>query len=171
MDSGHNFGEFRPEQISRRGEFIAWCSALVVIIGWLIVRLNSQPVHPAVPILAILLLFAGLSISLGNWMDRRTRIQLDDSGIAFQNGLRNVRLAWQDIIQVRLFPARWGKKVQVFGEKAFFEFLTLSEVKYQGESKARFGFEKGEDILRQIIISADLQPSEHPEEGYYYVRK
>ncbi|UCH59096.1 MAG: PH domain-containing protein [Anaerolineales bacterium] len=165
------FGEFHPELIPRRGEFVAWSTAVLVITGWLILRLNNQPVPTAVPILAILLLLAGLSISLGNWMDRRTHLQLDESGIAFQNGFRNVRLTWDDITQVRVFPARWGEKVQVFGENAFFEFRTLGEVKYQGESKALFGFEKGEEIYHQIIISADLQPSEHPNQGYFYVRR
>jgi len=171
MDMDQRFGEFRPEGISRRGEFVAWGSTLLVVTGWLILRFNAQPVPSAVPFLAILLFLSGLGISLGNWMDRRTSIQLIETGIAFQNGLRNVRLAWGEIKQVRLYPARWGKKVQVFGEKSFFEFRTLGEVKYQGELKARFGFEKGEEILRQIIIRAGLESSEQPQEGYYYVRK
>lgn len=176
MSFGHGFGEFHPERIPRRGEFIAWGCALLVGTAWLALRVNARPVHTAVPILTIFLLLSGLSISLGSWMDRKTRIRLDETGIGFQNGLRNIRLGWEDINQVRTFPARWGKKVQVFGEQAFFEFRTLAEVKYQGELKARLGFEKGEDILHQIIISAGLQPNEHrgkiaDGEGYYYVRK
>ena len=137
----------------------------------MVLRLNARPVHTAMPILATFLLLAGLSISLGNWMDRKTRLRLDETGVSFQNGLRNVHLGWDEIEQVSIFHARWGKKVQVFGNKAFFEFRTLGEVKYQGELKARLGFEKGEDILRQIIISADLQPGEQRGEGYYYARK
>lgn len=171
MNAGHIYGEFRPERIPRRGEFIAWCSALLVGIAWLILLMKDQPVHPALPFLEVFLLLSGLSISLGNWMDRRTLIKLDEAGVGFQNGLRDVRLGWDEVVQVRVFPARWGKKVQVMGDKAFFEFRTLGEVKLQGEQKARLGFERGEDILRQIIISSSLQPDEGQGEGYYYVRK
>lgn len=170
MISGDILGEFHPERIPRRGEFLAWCSALLVGISWLALRLSARPVHASVPILAIVLLFSGFSISLGNWMERHTRLVLAETGVEFQNGLRNVRLEWEKINQVRVFPARWGKKVQIFGENAFFEFRTLGEVKYLGELKARLGFERGEDILRQIIIRASLQPGEHQGEGYYYIR-
>ena len=170
VSSGNIFGEFYPERITRRGETIAWGCAVLVGGAWLMMWLMDQPVHAAVPVLAILLLCSGLSISLGNWMERHTHLALDESGIGFQNGLRNVWLGWAEINQVRVFPARWGKKVQVFGEQAFFEFRTLGEVKYLGELKARLGFEKGEQILRQIIISAGLKPVEFQGEAYYYVR-
>lgn len=78
---------------------------------------------------------------------------------------------WQDIRQVRVLPTRWGSKVQVIGEDAYFEFRTLGEVKIGGELKGRMGFEKGDEILQAIVIASDLQKIDDPGDGYYYARE
>jgi hypothetical protein len=165
-----NGREFHPELLSRKGEMIAWGSALLVGLAWLVVGLKGQPVILAVPILTVLLVLSGLSISLGNWMDRHTLISIREDGITFKNGLRNGVLKWQEIRQVRVLPVHWGKKVQVFGEKVYFEFRTLGEVKVQGELKGRMGFAKGDEILRQIVLSGNLHIVDQVGEGYYYAR-
>jgi hypothetical protein len=163
-----NSREYRPELLPRRGEIIAWGLSLVVAAAWFIVQRRSGSVPLAVPILEAFLLFSALSISLGNWMDRRTFIRLDGVGIAFQNGLRNVHLGWREIRQVRVLPTRWGKKVEVVGDRAHFQFRTSGEVKVQGETKGRVGFAQGDEILRQLILSSALKIVDHPGEGYYY---
>lgn len=163
--------EFRPELLSRRGELIAWGSTLMVVIGWLVLRLSGQAVPGVVLFLGVFLLLAALSISLGNWMDRHTLIRLDEKGIEFANGLRHVHLPWGEIRQVRVLPSRWGNKVQVFGPRSYFYFRTLGEVKVQGEVKGRMGFEKGEEILRQIILNSHLHLVERQGEGDYYARQ
>jgi hypothetical protein len=150
---------------------IAWGLSLVVAATWLVALQRSGSIPLAVPILEAFLLFSALSISLGNWMDRRTLIRLDGDGIAFQNGLRNVRLGWGEIRQVRALPTRWGKKVEVIGDRAHFQFRTSGEVKIQGEIKGRVGFAQGDEILRQLILSSGLKIVDHPGEGYYYARK
>lgn len=162
--------EYRPELIPRRGEWIAWGSALIVSASWIILRLNERPVFVAVPFLAVTLILAALSISLSNWMDRQTVIRLGEGGLEYDNGLRHVQLTWPEIHQVRVFPSRWGKKIQVFGERVYFSFRTLGEVHLQGELKGRMGFEKGEEILRQIVFSGGLQIMEREGEESYYVR-
>ena len=162
--------EYRSELIPRRGEWIAWGSTLIIGATWIILRLNERPVFVAVPILAITLMLAALGISLGNWMDRRTVIRLGEGGVEFDNGLRHVRFAWPEVHQVRVFHSRWGKKVHVFGERVYFSFRTLGEVHLQGELKGRMGFEKGEEILRQIVLSSRLQIMEREGEETYYVR-
>ncbi|HEX7973262.1 MAG TPA: hypothetical protein VF498_02555 [Anaerolineales bacterium] len=164
-------GEFHPELLSRRGEAVAWGTALLVWSAWLIVRLRGLPVIAAVPLLAVVLLLAALSISLGNWMDRQTVLRLEPDGIEYQNGLRHARLDWNDIRQVQVFPSNWGKKVQVVGGNAHFEFRTLGEVKVQGETKGRMGFTEGEWILSKILDAAHLRRIEHPGPGYYYARE
>jgi hypothetical protein len=163
--------EFRPELLSRRGEGIAWASTLMVGLGWLVLRLSGQRPPGAVVFLGLILLLAALSISLGNWMDRHTLIRLDTTGIEFTNGLRHVRLPWEEIRQVRVLPSRWGSKVQVFGARAYFHFRTLGEVRVQGELKGRMGFEKGEEILQQIIQNSQLQLAERSNEEYDYTRR
>lgn len=170
--------DFRPEMLSRRGELIAWGSTLLVGGAWLSLQLLGQPITRAVPVLAVLLLLAALSISLGNWMDRQTVMRLDDEGISFRNGLRNTRLGWDEITRLRVLPSQWGKKVEVIGEHAHFEFRTLGEVKVQGEVKGRMGFADGEQILRRILDATHLKrmPGADPgrlqqSNSYYYVRE
>lgn len=112
-----------------------------------------------------------MSISLGNWMDRRTVIHIDQKGIRFKNGVRNVELAWREVKEVRVLPTRWGKKVQVFGERAFFEFRTLGEVMIGGELKGRMGFIEGEEIMQEIINNSKLHVIKESGENYYYARE
>jgi len=160
--------EFRPELNSRRGELIAWGTALMVLAGWFILKQSDQPVLPVVPVLGILLLLAALSISLGNWMDRHTYVRLQDGGIAFGNGLRNVHLEWDQIKRVEVFPSNWGNKIHVLGEDAHFEFRTLGDVQAYGKTIGRVGFEDGERILKHILERSNLQDLHQRETGYYY---
>lgn len=162
--------EFKPEQVSRRGEMIAWGCAILVGILWMVLVFTGQPVNWAILVLEVFLIFAGTSISLGNWMDRHSLICLHQDEVFFKNGLRNVHMNYQDINEVRVLPTRWGSKVQVIGKDAYFEFRTLGEVKIGGEIKGRMGFEEGDEILNAIVESSDLERIDKPGEGYYYAR-
>src|SRR3989304_2748069 len=135
--------EFRPELISRRGELIAWGSALLVCGAWFVLGKSAGHASLLVPLLAIPLLIAAFSISLGNWMDRHTVLRLDAEGVRFSNGLRHVRLKWDQIQQVRGLPAPWGKKGQGFGGQVYFGFFTLGRVKAQGGGLGRPGSAEG----------------------------
>lgn len=163
--------EFRPEQNSRRGEFIAWGATLMVGLAWLVLTINNQDIPNAIPFLGIFLLLSSASISLGNWVDRRTVIRVSTDGIGFKNGLRNVRMNWDEIKQVRVIPTRWGSKIQTFSDTAFFEFRKLGEVKLSGNFTGKIGFKQGDEILQQIILKSGLQIIENQGEGYYYARQ
>lgn len=163
--------EYRPELLSRRGEYVAWGTTLIAIIAWLILYLTNTPVFGGLSFLAVLLALSGMAISLGNWMDRRTILRLEPDGVQFDNGLRQVMLQWSEIRQVQVYPSDWGKKVHVIGDKAHFNFRTLGEVTLQGEVKGRMGFEKGEEILGHILENARLKQVPGPENGSYYARE
>lgn len=164
-------GEFRPLLIPRRGEFYAWLCVLLVAVVWLLLGLRGEPVFALIPLAGAGLSVAALLISLGNWVDRHTLISLDGDGITFANGLRTMRLIWRDISQVRVFDTNWGKRVQVYGGDAYFTFRTLGEVDIMGKIQGRMGFENGDQILRQIILSSGLSITDRTGEGYYYVRQ
>ncbi len=83
MPAPNQMQTFYPELNSRRGELIAWGSTVLVAIGWIILAVTGNRVPRSVPFLGILLLLAALSISLGNWMDRRTSLVLDQVGDPF----------------------------------------------------------------------------------------
>jgi hypothetical protein len=167
--------EYRPTLISRRGELIAWVSFLLVGATWMIMILYGQRSCLAVPVLGIILLLAALSISLGNWMDRNTVLCIKKDSVSYRNGLRNVEIRWDDIQEVQVLPAQWGKKVHVIADQAHFHFQMLGEVKVLGEVKGRVGFSEGDLILEEIIERSKLHEIHPPEQdqsdiGVYYAR-
>ena len=162
---------YRPELLSRRGEFIAWGTSILVFLGWLILSLNGRQVPFAVPFLGITLVLAALAISLGNWMDRKTELRLDAGGVTYENGLRYAALKWNEINEISVFPSKWGKKVHVLGATAHFNFRTLGEVKVQDEVKGRMGFAEGDKILSIMLEQANLKEIAGPGPGFYYGRE
>jgi hypothetical protein len=176
MDSEQDVKEYRPELIPRRGEAIAWLGTLMVVGTWVILILIGNRVSFWLPILGVPLALVAIGISLGNWMDRRTILKVSSLGINFRNGLRWVEIGWNDIREVRVLPAQWGKKVQVFSEGSYFGFHTLGEVSAHGKSLGRTGFKEGEQILKMILDQADLKLVQqvdvgNTQEGYYYARE
>ena len=139
----------------RRGEFIAWALTVVVALGF---YFFSQP--GPMPVLAwfsfIFFAFSAASISLGNWMDRRTFIRMEPDGVLFENGLRKTHLTWEAVREVRTLQTRGGISVQVIGVRAHFTFSTLGEMQFRSQVHARTGFAEGKLILDEIIRAARL---------------
>jgi MFS family permease len=161
--------EFHPELLPRRGEWTAWGLALAASVGmWFLDRSGYVPAWAW--IFWAFLLFSGLSISLGNWLDRNTVIWLETEGLRFENGLRRVRLDWDEVQRVAVLPARWGKSVQVIGDRSHFGFKTLGEVQFHGEVRGRTGFPDGQAILDVILRNAKLVLIEESNNAYYYAR-
>jgi hypothetical protein len=161
--------EFRPELLSRRGEWTAWALVLAASVGmWFLYQSGYIPVWAW--IFWAFLLFSGVSISLGNWLDRSTVIGLDADGVRFENGLRRVRLGWYEVQKVAVLPARWGKSVQVIGEKSHFSFKTLGKVHFKGEVRGQTGFAEGQTILDIILQETSLELVEELNNAYYYAR-
>jgi hypothetical protein len=168
--------EFTPEKFSRRSEAVAWGSAVLVNLVWILLLVFSQPISYWLLVLGIPLLLVAIGISLANWMDRRTIIRVDADGIYFSNGLRNVSLNWDQINELRVLPAQWGEKVQVFGPRTYFGFYTLGEVKSNGRVLGSTGFMDGDLILKLILERSGLIESKQvdmgdQQEGYYYSRQ
>jgi len=146
---------FSPELLSRRGEATAWSLAMVAAAGLYFLS-QRQTVPYWAWFFVAFLVFSAASISLGNWVDRRTLIHLESGGVAFENGLRRTHLVWNEINEVRTAPARWGISVQVIGGQAHFSFSTLGEMQFQGQVRGRTGFAQGKFILDEIIQSSGL---------------
>jgi hypothetical protein len=146
---------FTPEFLPRRGEITAWVLAIVAAFGLYFLGLR-QPLPFWAWFFVIFLIFSAASISFGNWVDRRTLIRLEPGGVAFENGLRNTRLDWDIIQEVRTAPARWGTSVQVIGTLGHFSFSTLGEMQFMGQSRGRTGFVEGSLIFDEIIRCAGL---------------
>ncbi len=162
--------EHKPELISRRGEFNAWALASVVSVAIAVMYWSVGSISTIAWVFWVFFLFAAFSTSFGNWMDRRTVMKVGDSGITFENGIRQVALTWLEVKNVSVAPARWGRRVQVFSEKARFQFRTLGEVQYQGKVEGRLGFVEGEEILQEILKKTNLRLEKEEKGSYYYSR-
>ena len=161
--------EFRPELLSRRGEWTAWALALAVGLA-LLALMRGGSISPWGWIFWGFLFFSGASISLGNWMDRRTILRLSAEGLHFENGLRVVSMAWSEVREVTVLPARLGRTVRVRGDSAHFEFMTLGELRIQGQVRGRTGFADGQSILDEILSKTRLELVEESKDAYYYAR-
>jgi hypothetical protein len=146
---------YTPELLPRRGEFTAWALTIASALG-LYFLAGSNPVPFPVWFFVVFFAFSAASISLGNWMDRRTFICIGSNGLIFENGLRTIHLAWIEIEEVRTSRVRWGISVQVIGAQAHFAFSTLGEMQFRGKVRVRTGFADGKLILDEIIRSAGL---------------
>jgi hypothetical protein len=123
-----------------------------------------------IPLIFIAFLISSIFIHLGNWIDRKTTISLDKNGLTFQDGLRNIEMAWEEVDKVEIFPSQWGKKVTVNGNGRRFNFRTLGVVELRGEIKGRIGFIEGELILNTILEKSQLSSVHKLANSYYYTR-
>lgn len=163
-------GIYYPELLSQRGEITVWILLVLILLSGLILNLSGRIVPYSVLFLGIFFLLAGLAISLGNWMDRRTFIKVRPKGIEFANGLRHVNLLWQEINRIEIYPSNWGNKVHVRSADLHFAFRTMGEVKVNQEVKGRMGFKEGDKILEVLLERSKLRKVERPDPGEYYIR-
>lgn len=166
---GTNVHTFTPELQPRRSELVAWGLAVASLFGLLLLNLGGTIYFWAIIFVAFMF-FAAMSISLGNWMDRQTRIVIDEHGVTYNNGLRHVNMEWHLINIVTTFPSRWGEKVQVLGDKGHFDFNTLGEVTFQHQVQGYIGFKQGNKIKEEIIDKSGLTLVAKNGDSYYYSR-
>ena len=160
--------EFRPELMPRKGEFNAWVLALGIGVGIYFASSWTDSLD-FLWLFEGLMIFFALSISLGNWMDRRTVLRIEADGIAFGNGLRSVRLSWPEVQNVAVVETKSGKRVQVQSEQSHFTFKSLTVMSMFGQS-VRSGFAAGQEILEMILQASNLKLTKESQGVYYYAR-
>ena len=161
--------EFRPELMSRRGEFLSWLVSLSLVLALTLGTMNWGPLSWLFWLFAGFMLLSAMSISLGNWVDRRSVIRVDSNGIAFQNGLRSVRLAWPEVQGAAVTESRLGKRVQVLGAKSHFTFRMMGEAVFNGQLQ-RTGFAAGQEILETILLESGVKFKAEKDGMSYYSR-
>ena len=161
--------EFRPELMPRWGEFNAWALALLLGVALAV----GTALWPDFPfffwIFEGLGVFIAAAISLGNWVDRRTVLRLSADGVAFENGLRSVRLSWSEVQSVAVAETPAGKRIQVVGQQSHFLFKTRSVMSMFGQSVSS-GFAAGQEILDTILRQCGMKLTKEAEGVYYYAR-
>ena len=147
---------YTPELLPRDGEIYAWLLSIVAALGLFFLSLRAGIPYWAW-FLFIIFLFSAFSMTLGNWMDRKTHLEISPEGLRYENGLRKTSITWENLQEVRTAPARWGTSVQVIGTNGHFSYSTLGEMQFQGQIRGKTGFIAGEEILDVIIPNSLLK--------------
>jgi hypothetical protein len=169
--------EVRPERFSRQGEAMAWGLTILAMVGWGLIAGRGLRAPLLYQLISGFVTLTALSLSLTNWVDRSTVIRLDDEGVRFENGLRKVRLRWNEVLRVQVVPMNLGKLVRVVGARTYFTFRTLAEVSLHGKTRSKVGFAAGDQLLQEILERSGLHSmppvdaGERPSDGYYYSRQ
>lgn len=148
---------------------MAWLGGIGLLIGLFFAGRQWGAVPTTYWVFVGFIFFFALSISLGNWMDRRSVIRMESDGIAFENGLRSVRLSWPEVKHVAVIPTRLGKRVEVQGETAHFAFKTKGEFS-MGSQQLESGFADGQLILETILKECGLKVKTEQNGAAYYAR-
>jgi hypothetical protein len=143
---------------------------LVSGFGWWVLSRQGSSLATFMIFFLIIFLFVAAGTSLSNWMERKSRLELRESGLRFSNGLRNIQLGWDEIQQVHVLPSRWGKAVHVLGLSQHFHFQLAGEVMFMGRVRDKVGFLEGEEILTTILEKTGLKLAKTERPGRYFVR-
>ncbi len=169
---GAEVQEFHPAVMSRQGEAATWGLWGAVTLAWIWLS-RAGEVSPFIPLFWAVLTVIALGTSLGNWMDRRTVLRLEEKGVFFANGLRTVSMPWEDVQRIEVLPSRWGEVVHVWGQDAHFRMRTLAEVHALGKDlSARVGFPDGMRIVQEMCQRSGLRMHRQTDGGrVYYARE
>jgi hypothetical protein len=162
---------YQPDVLSRRNEFVAWGSFALAGLGVLFFQNYADAALPQWVLTGVGVLFVlAAGLSLGNWMDRRTSLQISAEGLEFRNGLRHIVMVWREVEALQIKPSRVGNAVRVTGRKGRFSFTVSGGVKILGKTQAKFGFSNGDEIIKEIVRRSGLSLVSHTAASTYYAR-
>jgi hypothetical protein len=146
--------EFRPEP-GRRGEWVAWASALALVLIMLLqTELEGGP-SALVIILFVIVIVAALMITYSNWMERNTSILLAAGGVRYASPLRKTELRWSQIDEIWLAPSRSAWRISVIGGSGHFNYQTLLTMESIA-GKASMGIPGGKQLTAHIIRKSGI---------------
>lgn len=145
-----------PAPPNRRGEALAWLCALGIGIAGLVLtgRYGAAPCLTW-QLLGIFIL-AGGAISLGNWLDSRTHVELSPQGIAYQSPLRRLNVRWEEVQAISAIPLRRGWRLLVESSGGRFALRTICRLSLGPVESQPIGFPEGERIASLIRGMAGL---------------
>jgi hypothetical protein len=149
---------FRPLPPNRRGEFIAWSSAVVLgLVGgvsfWQGGRISSLAIF-----LFVFFSLSAMIISFGNWMEAHTLIRLSSKHVAYHSPVRKVTLALNDVCELWVSSAGRGWRIAVRGEGGFFSYRSAARLGGRLKQEVYIGIEHGERLAALIRSMAQLSP-------------
>jgi hypothetical protein len=161
---------FRPFPPNRRGEFIAWSSAVVVglvtgLLSWQSGRISSLAIF-----LFVFFSLSAIIISFGNWMEAHTLIRLSPEHVVYQSPVRKVTLALNDVRELWVSSAGRGWRIAVRGEGGYFSYRSAVRLGGRRNQGVYIGIEHGDRLAALIRSVAQLSPPVF-EEGVWLCKK
>lgn len=150
--------QFTPQPTPRSAEITLWILTLTAGAAWLWMLSRASAFAPMLGTLFAVLTFLGLALALNNWMEQRTGLELTGDGITYTNGLRTVRLNWQDVEQIAVQVMRNGRIVRLQG--------SAQHIQFRIESTG--GFADGQHILTLLLQHTQLQRQPEQTSGATY---
>ncbi len=157
---------YQPSLPSRRGELLAWLSALGVAIGTALLALRLGQLPTLGLGLTLFLVLVAVIISFGVWMDRNTRLEVNEDGLHYRSPVRDVELSWAQVKQLEATPAGEGWRIRVYGDEAYFSYRTASMLRFGSFSEMPLGFSEGERVAAVIRSRAALSDVARTENGW-----
>ena len=147
---------YRLIALNRSGERVAWLLVLTlgILDAVLLSRLGTLSLNALV--FSILFLLAALASSFSNWLERKTKITVSESGLVYQTPLRRLEMIWGEIDSLRLTRRGAGWYVMIVGDQGVFAFQTPTSIKGSFGREAKTGIESGEQLAAMIARKADL---------------
>jgi hypothetical protein len=160
---------FRSTPANRRSEALAWLLALGFAMLALVGVLRGEALTRFSSELAAFFAVIGLWITLGNWIDRGTAVEISDDGIRYRSPLRTVTIEWHDVDELWAIPTGSSWRIVVRGGGAHFGFRTSSELKL-GRRSLQIGFPDGEQMAGLIRRLAGLSGPAGSKDGWVCTR-
>ncbi len=120
---------FHATAANRRSEALAWVLALGFAALALVGLWRGEGLTRFSAELAAFFGVIGLWISFGNWIDRRTAIEVSDAGIRSRSPLRTISFEWKDVDELWAIPSGSSWRIVVRGGSVRFGFRTSSELR------------------------------------------
>lgn len=138
-----------------------------------IAMLDRWRVTGPTPFLAELAAFFGvisLWISFGNWIDRRTSVEVSGGVLRYRSPMRILSMQWDSVDQLWAIPSGSSWRIVIHGHGARFGFRTAAELRL-GKRSLQIGYHEGEHLAWLIRRRSGLGPPAKENGGWVCSRK
>lgn len=160
---------FRAAPADRRSEALAWILALGFASLALVGQWRGEGLTRFSAQLAAFFGVIGLWISFGNWIDRRTSIEVSDASLRYRSPLRSIMLGWKDVDELWAIPSGSSWRIVVRGGGVHFGFRTPSKLRL-GRRSVQVGFPGGERLAGLIQGLSGLGRPTRSKDGWVCTR-
>lgn len=157
---------FKPQALDRYGERLAWSLAAALTALTLFMFWRQGVWIAALIVITSLCIVAALLISYGNWMERRTEIEVTAQGLRYRNPLRELRADWGSIMAVFIYPRGDGWRVIIESDSTSFSFQTQTTLRLGWGREVETGIIDGLLLTSNIVGSARLGPPYAHRDGW-----